>query len=193
MSADALIFALPPDLHFTGVTPLSWHRVSGAQNLSDTLNSRRATRPWVFKNFLRCGSISAPGFPSQRHRCEYRRRGGPCGRPVFPVRIPAGAPRGSPTQFREISLSAVGEGLAPPAASRNGLQSAAGAGPRPARLAGSPEKKAAYSPRTFRSKKRFLYFRPPHWETRPATEKFAAPPTTPTTGRPWTNLTASSF
>ena len=53
--------------------------------------------------------------------------------------------------------------------------------------------KAAHSPRTFRSKKRFLYFRPPHWETRPAVEKFAAPPTTPTTGRPWTNLTASSF
>ena len=52
----------------TGVTPWSRQNPSGAQNLSDDLNSRRATGPWVCKNFGWCGSVPAPGFPSQRFR-----------------------------------------------------------------------------------------------------------------------------
>ena len=58
------IFALPPVPHYGGgVTPLAMQKSSGAQNLSDTLNSRRATGPWVCKNFSWCGSTHAPGSP----------------------------------------------------------------------------------------------------------------------------------
>ena len=39
------IFAAPLGPPFTGVIPLAWQWISGAQNLSDTLNSRRATGP----------------------------------------------------------------------------------------------------------------------------------------------------
>ena len=49
--------------------------ISGAQNLSGPLNSRRATGPWVCKNCRRCGSTPAPGFPSQRARCKSWRAG----------------------------------------------------------------------------------------------------------------------
>ncbi len=34
-----------------GGYPLGWQRISGAQNLSDTLNSRRATGPWLCEKF----------------------------------------------------------------------------------------------------------------------------------------------
>ena len=51
----------------------------------------------------------------QHGRNHIRRRGDPCGRLVLPVRILAGAPRGSPTQTRKASLKPVGEGLAPSA------------------------------------------------------------------------------
>ena len=46
----------------------SLKRISGAQNLSDDLNSHRATGPWVCKNCGWCGSVPAPGVPSQRFR-----------------------------------------------------------------------------------------------------------------------------
>ena len=46
----------------TGVTPWSRQNPSGAQNLSDDLNPRRATGPWVCKNCSCCGSTTAPGF-----------------------------------------------------------------------------------------------------------------------------------
>ena len=59
------------------------------------LNSRRATRPWVCKNFGWCGPVGAPGFTE----------------PTLPVQIPAGGPRASPTQFWESFLRTVGEGL----------------------------------------------------------------------------------
>ena len=84
MSAYALIFAYPtpsvtsrhlpltggvgPGPLFTGDIPLARQKISGAQNLSDDLNSRRATGPWVCKNFGWCGSVPAPGVPSQRFR-----------------------------------------------------------------------------------------------------------------------------
>ena len=50
----------------------SLYIVSGAQNLSDTLNSCRATGPWVYKNCRGCGSKTAPGFSQ----------------PTLPVRFP---------------------------------------------------------------------------------------------------------
>src|SRR5699024_96894 len=48
-----------------GRVPVEFCRISGMQNLSDTLNSRRATGPWVCKNCRWCGSTSAPGFAEQ--------------------------------------------------------------------------------------------------------------------------------
>ena len=84
MSAYALIFAYPtpsvasrhlpltggvgPGPLFTGDIPLARQKISGAQNLSDDLNSHRATGPWVCKNCGWCGSVPAPGAPSQRSR-----------------------------------------------------------------------------------------------------------------------------
>ena len=84
MSAYALIFAYPtpsvasrhlpltggvgPGPLFTGDILLARQKISGAQNLSDDLNSHRATGPWVCKNCGWCGSVPAPGAPSQRSR-----------------------------------------------------------------------------------------------------------------------------
>ena len=51
-----------PRTPVTGVTPWSRQNPSGAQNLSDDLNPRRATGPWVCKNCSCCGSTTAPGF-----------------------------------------------------------------------------------------------------------------------------------
>ena len=48
-----------------GRVPVEFCRISGMQNLSDTLNSRRATGPWLSKNCRWCGSTSAPGFAEQ--------------------------------------------------------------------------------------------------------------------------------
>ena len=46
----ALIFALPPVPHYEGRKLESVSGISGAQNLSDDLNPRRATGPWVSEN-----------------------------------------------------------------------------------------------------------------------------------------------
>ena len=81
---SALIFALPipsglrpspldkgsrpPVPRYGGRSSESLYIISGAQNLSGCLNSRRATGPWVCKNCRCCGSIHAPRFSSQQHR-----------------------------------------------------------------------------------------------------------------------------
>ena len=62
---------LSPD-PITRVTPWAGQSISGAQNLSGYLNSRRATGPWVCKNCRGCGSVGAPGFAE----------------PTLPVRFP---------------------------------------------------------------------------------------------------------
>ena len=54
-----------PGLRFTGVSPEKFSRISGAQNLSGLRDSRRATGPWVCKNFRWCGSTTAPGLAEQ--------------------------------------------------------------------------------------------------------------------------------
>ena len=64
-----------PDPITGGCPPGRLCIISGAQNLSGPLNSRRATGPWVCKNCRRCGSTPAPGFPSQRHRSKSWRAG----------------------------------------------------------------------------------------------------------------------
>ena len=53
---------------------------SGAQNLSEHLNSRRATGPWVCKIYSWCGSTAAPGVVEPTIRCMCCRRGDPCSR-----------------------------------------------------------------------------------------------------------------
>ena len=78
----ALIFALPPVPHYEGRKLESVSGISGAQNLNDTLNSRRATGPWVCKNCRRCGSTPAPGFSEPTALELNRRRGGTPGRPA---------------------------------------------------------------------------------------------------------------
>ena len=50
---------------FTGVALEKFSKISGAQNLSDSLNSFRATGPWVRKNFRWCVSTAAPAFAEQ--------------------------------------------------------------------------------------------------------------------------------
>ena len=66
------IFALPPVPHYGGRIPASPSKISGAQNLSDALNSRRATGPWVCKICPWCRSTAAPD-PAE---------------PTLPVRFP---------------------------------------------------------------------------------------------------------
>ena len=87
-----------PRTPFTGVIPLAWQRISGAQNLSECLNSSRATGPWVCKNFGWCGPVGAPGFTE----------------PTLPVQIPAGGPRASPTQSPKSFLGTVGAAISRP-------------------------------------------------------------------------------
>ena len=41
---------LSPDPFYEGRSPVLWYLISGAQNLSDVLNSRRATGPWLSQN-----------------------------------------------------------------------------------------------------------------------------------------------
>ena len=55
---------LSPD-PITGVNPSTRQIISGVQNLSGALNSRRATGPWVCKNYCYCGSTIAPGLAEQ--------------------------------------------------------------------------------------------------------------------------------
>ena len=89
----------PPRTPITRVTPLAWHWIFGAQNLSECLNSRRATGPWPCKNCRCCGPAPAPGVAEL----------------VAAGTWSAGGPRTSPTKFRKSFLRIVGEGLAPPA------------------------------------------------------------------------------
>ena len=88
---------LPPGPRYGGRVPVRMSKISSAQNLSDTLNSRRATGPWVCKNCRWCSSTSAPGFSQ----------------PTLPVQIPAGDPRASPTQTWTQYSHAVGAGPRP--------------------------------------------------------------------------------
>ena len=71
--------------------------ISGAQNLSGCLNSRRATGPWVCKNCRWCSFTTAPGFAELT---------------VLGL-LTAGAPRGSPTQKWKVFSKPVGEGTTP--------------------------------------------------------------------------------
>ena len=101
---------LSPD-PITGVIPWVRQKISGAQNLSGNLNSRRATGPWGCKNCRWCGSTSAPGYPSQRHRSESWRE--PQGAPLHKSHTDAvgeGLKVNCPEGAREATL-----GCAPPA------------------------------------------------------------------------------
>ena len=76
---------LPPDPIYGGRVPERWRSISGAQNLSGGLNSRRATGPWVCKNYGDCDFIPAPGPVEQVLGCRARPPGRAayiCGRPV---------------------------------------------------------------------------------------------------------------
>ena len=59
---------------------VGWSGSSGAQNLNEHLNSRRATGPWVCKIYSWCGSTAAPGVVEPTIRCMCCRRGDPCSR-----------------------------------------------------------------------------------------------------------------
>ena len=41
---------LSPDPFYEGRSPVLWYLISGAQNLSECLNPRRATGPWLSQN-----------------------------------------------------------------------------------------------------------------------------------------------
>ena len=75
-----------PRSPITGVTPWTRQKISGAQNLSECPNSRRATGPWVCKNCGWCGSTSAPGFA----------------KPTLPVRILAGRSGTGPYEANRV-------------------------------------------------------------------------------------------
>ena len=96
-----------------GRVPVEFCRISGMQNLSDTLNSRRATGPWVCKNCRWCGSTSAPGFAEQ----------------VIVGLLSAGRPVSGPYEKEgPASRSAVGAGvLTRPPDFRQGAYKAVGA------------------------------------------------------------------
>ena len=61
-----------------------FNRTSGAQNLSDTLNPRRATGPWVCKICFWCGSASAPQFTEPTRPVRFPPKGRPHGAAPFP-------------------------------------------------------------------------------------------------------------
>ena len=110
--------SLAPSGQFTlriagGRVPVEFCRISGMQNLSGTLNSRRATGPWVCKNCRWCGSTSAPGFAEQ----------------VIVGLLSAGRPVSSPYEKEgSASRSAVGAGvLTRPPDFRQGSYKAVGA------------------------------------------------------------------
>ena len=56
---------LSPGSPFTGVIPWSGQSISGAQNLSDDLNPRRATGPCLPQNCNSCDFTTAPGVAEQ--------------------------------------------------------------------------------------------------------------------------------
>ena len=70
-SAETAAPPLPPcrppprTPHYGERVPVRFCNISGALNLSSSLNSCRATGPWVCKNCRWCGSTSAPGFAEQ--------------------------------------------------------------------------------------------------------------------------------
>ena len=70
MSTGVLIFAVPLDPILRGLPLEVANNPSGAQNLSDTLNSRRATGPWVCKiglvRFRRCAWRFRTNAPESR-------------------------------------------------------------------------------------------------------------------------------
>ena len=76
----------PRTPHYGGRTPERVQKISGAQN-QECLGAIPSgpTGALVGKICFRCSSQIAPGFAE----------------PTLPVRIPAGAPRGSPTQKRK--------------------------------------------------------------------------------------------
>ena len=88
MSADALIFALPPVPRYGGRPPEKFSKVFGAQNLSD--GSEFPPGHWALgvQNCRWCGSISAPGFDE----------------PTLPVRILAGRSGTGPYKENEAVL-----------------------------------------------------------------------------------------
>ena len=99
---------LTPD-PVTGVTPWSSHKISGAQNLSECLNPRRATGPWV------CEKLGPARFHNRAWVCRTNGT-----EPFSAVGAALAAARG-PVWDRPL---------------RNGGKasiSAVGAGPRPAR------------------------------------------------------------
>ena len=71
---------LTPDPITGDALLVGWSGSSGAQNLSEHLNSRRATGPWVCKIYSWCGSTAAPGVVEPTIRCMCCRRGDPCSR-----------------------------------------------------------------------------------------------------------------
>ena len=77
-----------PRTPITGVTPLVRQNISGAQNLSECLNSRRTTGPWLPQNFSLCGFCSAPGSAEQ----------------VATGANPGGRPKGLPYSIPEVFL-----------------------------------------------------------------------------------------
>ena len=90
---------LSPDPFYEGRSPVLWYLISGAQNLSECLNPRRATGPWV------CGKLGQARFHNRACLC----------RANAPNANLAGGPRASPTRNGRAFLTSVGEGLAPPA------------------------------------------------------------------------------
>ena len=115
-----------------GGYPLGWQRISGAQNLSDTLNSRRATGPWLGEKFqmmrFHCracrlltnvpGPFSTVGAHSVRPRaaeivgpygiprtvfCMFRRGG--CPHPPEPSPLGEGAERSEADEVRRGGTS----------------------------------------------------------------------------------------
>ena len=92
-----------PRTPVTGVTPWSRQNPSGAQNLSECLNSRRATGPWV------CGKLRLMRFHNRAWVCRANMPGSTHGIPHPP---PSGAPSPKGEGFgRPIPLpSPLGEG-----------------------------------------------------------------------------------
>ena len=94
---SALIFALPLEPHYGGRIPVRGSKISGAQNLSGgprVLPGHRA---------LGLQKLQVQRFHSRACLC----------RANAPGAILAGAPRGSPTQTRNLFLKPVGEDDSP--------------------------------------------------------------------------------
>ena len=106
---------LSPD-PITGVTPWSSHKISGAQNLSECLNPRRATGPWV------CEKLGQARFHNRACLCRANAPG-----PFSSVGAALAAARLPPSR-----------GKVPSAARRMRLGSEMAASPRRAGLGPAP-------------------------------------------------------